>query len=444
MIKVRPFFIGVLCLSANAWSASLVELYHEAMASDPRLAMAESEAAVYQALERNRLGGLLPQAQVSAQGSRNMRESENVLTRTESKDYYFGERYSFSVSQPLFNKPSWDAFRSASKEAEEYETRLKEVRGQIALELTDRYTRVLAAEDAYAYASAERKAAQEQLRQVNARYQRKLAKLTDKLFVEARVDMLLSAELDAQNEVALAREAMSELLGREVSEPFAPLAENVYSSMNIGVLDDWLSKALAANHGLQASRLAVRAAEIRVRQASGQRLPSLSLSLTAQRSDIGFENAQVPQNDTYIAALNFNLPLYSGGQVSAQVAEAQARLGMVQSEYDQTERALRKNVREAHLKARSAQQRVNATEKALLSSEKSYEAQKKGFEYGTVTAVDVLDAAKSLFEAKRDNKQAYYDLMVQSLALYQITGEFSGETIVEFDAWLQKTEQGKR
>ena len=62
---------------------------------------------------------------------------------------------------------------------------------------------------------------------VKARYDRQLAKLTDLLAVEARTDTLLAQELSARNEVLLAREAMSEVLGRTVDEPFASLRQGV-------------------------------------------------------------------------------------------------------------------------------------------------------------------------------------------------------------------------
>jgi outer membrane protein len=84
---------------------------------------------------------------------------------------------------------------------------------------------------------------------------------------------------------------------------------------------------------------------------------------------------------------------------------------------------------------------VDANHKAVVSAERSYEAQQKGFEYGTVTVVDVLNASETLYEARRDYRQAYYDLMVQGLTLSQVAGEFSSEKVSEINGWLDASAQ---
>lgn len=438
----RPFFVALMWMATQAHAADLLELYHETMASDPRLQRAEAESAIYQARQDYTFGALLPQVAAGAQGTSTTttREtSSNLGARLE--DDYNGERYFVTLTQPLYDKTRWEAFRASGKESQQYSARLEEMRSLIAVDLVDRYTKVLAAEDNRAFVAAEREAAEEQLKLVNARYQRQLAKVTDVLSVEARTNVLLSQELDAQNQVAIAREAMSEVLGRDVSEVLAPLKDGFFVDWQLGTLDDWLHKGLANNKSLESSRLAMEAARAGVKQAAGQRHPTVSLTLNAQESDIGYENAAAPKSETYVAAVNLNVPLYSGGQVSARIAEAQARLRLAEQEYELQDRLVRKSVREAFLNTKSARERVDATHKAVLSAEKSYEAQQKGFQYGTVTVVDVLDASQTLYEARRDYRRAYYDLMVQGLTLSQVVGEFSPEKMAEINGWLDASAQ---
>lgn len=439
-LLVGILLVFSLAVAASEEGSSLLDLFHETMASDPRLLRAEAESAIFQAREEASLGALLPQVSLGAQGTRTKRDT---ISGAQPVDYYNGERYYLSVSQSLYNKAGWEAFRSADKESDQYVAILEDTRGVIAVDLADRYTKVLAAEDNLEFVQSERLAAEEQHKLIKARHERQLASITDLLSVEARVDILLSQELDARNQVDLARENMSEILGRAVTEPLASLKEGLYLDWQLGSVDDWLRKGLADNKQLEASKLAVEAARNRVKEASGQRHPSLTLSLNAQQSDIGFENAQTPEAKTYVAAVNLSMPLYSGGQISAEVSEARARLRMVEQEYEQTERQFRKGVREAYLNAQSALQRVTATQKAVQSAAKSYEAQQKGFEYGTVTIVDVLDASQTLFEAKRDFRQAYYDLMVQSLTLQQVAGEFTSGFMAELDGWLTNDSQAE-
>lgn len=430
----------VLFVSLGAHGSTLLDLYHETMASDPRLQRAEAESAVYQARKDYTFGGLLPQVALNAQGSRTARKAPDAQG-LEQEDYYNGERYYVSLAQPLYDKARWEAFRSARKESSQYSARFEETQSLVAVDLVDRYTKVLAAEDNHVFVRAEREAAQEQLKQVSARYKRQLAKITDLLAVEARTNVLLSQELDALNQVSIAREAMSELLGREVTESVATLRDEVDVDWELTGLGEWIKKGLANNKQLQSSRLAVETARGRVKEASAGHHPTVSLNLNAQESDIGYENAQAPKTESYVASVNLTMPIYSGGQVNSRIAEAQARLRMAEQEYEQSERLLRKSIREAFLNANSAMQRVDATHNAVISAEKSYEAQQKGFQYGTVTVVDVLNASETLYEARRDYRQAYYDLMVQGMTLFQVAGEFSPEKMADINGWLTSSEQ---
>ncbi|HLS98977.1 MAG: TolC family outer membrane protein [Porticoccaceae bacterium] len=424
-----------LSLGAFAESSDLVELYTEALGSDPRLMAADAEADIYQAREKYRRGALLPQVSGTAQGTRTGRESPGT-GGDYLREYYDGEKYSLSLTQSLYNKPQWEGYRAARNEADQYAARFEDTENLITVDLVERYTKVLAAEDNLRFVVAEREAAEKQYSQIKARFERQLAMITDVLEVEARVDRLRTEELSARNQVKLTREAMSEMVGREVAEPLAPLREQIFVDWELSSPDPWIERGLNDNSALQAARLSVKAAEAGLRQAKGGRHPTANLQLLAQKSDIGYENAQVPTNEVYVAALNLNVPLFSGGQVSAQVAEARARLRLATQQMEEVERGLRKQIREAFLNAQSASERVVATRKAVASAEKSYEARQKGYQYGTVTVVDVLDAAENLYGAQRDYRQAYYDLMVQGMNLYRTAGSDAPAKVAEINGWL--------
>lgn len=421
-----------LCLGSAVQASSLLDLYQETLESDPRLQVALAESDIFSARERYSRGALLPQVSLSAQGTRTKREVSEVGL----EESYYGERYSAVLRQSLYNKAQWEALRSSRHEADEYLARYEDTEAQVTVDLAERYTRVLATEDNLHFVAAEREAAEAQLRQIRARYERQMAMITDLLEVEARVDRLLTEELEAAHQVQLAREEVSELIGRELEEPLAPLREQILLDIELNAVDEWLTLGLANNHSLSAARLAVEAARAGVREARGRRHPTIDLQLSAQRTDIGYENAQSPEMDVYVAALNLNMPIFSGGQTSAQVAESRARQRLAEQQLEELERRARRDIREAYLTTRSAMERVSASGKAVVSAEKSYEARQRGLQYGTVTAVDVLDAAENLYRAHRDHRQAYYDLMVQFLRLHQTTGMLSPTNVVELDAWL--------
>lgn len=417
-------------------ATTLLDIYREALVSDPRLQVASARRDVFVARKDQSKGAMLPQISSAVQNSRNIRESDNPIFGFKERDLYNGERYSLSISQSLYNKSQWEAFRSSQHEAARYAAEYDSREDIVTVDIVSRYSQVLAAEDNLAFVVAEKEATEKQLKQVRARYDRQMAMITELLDVEARRDALLTDEVMARNEVEQAREAVSELIGRVISEPIAGLKDDIFIDWEFDSADGWIERGLSASPHLAAFREGVSAAQARVREAKGQRHPTVGFQISAQKSDIGFENSQANENDTYVASVNLNIPIYSGGQVSARIAEAKANLRVAQQELEEQERLLKKEIRAAFLNARAAKQRVAATRKEVGSAEKSYDARQKGFEYGTVTVVDVLDASENLFRARRDHRQAYYDLMVQAMSLQQTTGDLNTGHVARVERWL--------
>ena len=73
---------------------------------------------------------------------------------------------------------------------------------------------------------------------------------------------------------------------------------------------------------------------------------------------------------------------------------------------------------------------------AVVSTESALDAIEAGFQVGTRTSVDVLEAQSALFGAKRDYAQARYDYILDILRLKQAAGVLSEEDLAEVNRWL--------
>ena len=60
---------------------------------------------------------------------------------------------------------------------------------------------------------------------------------------------------------------------------------------------------------------------------------------------------------------------------------------------------------------------MQALQQAVKSSQTALEATEAGFEVGTRTTVDVLDARRRLFEAQRDYARSRYDYLINIVRL---------------------------
>ncbi len=424
-------------VSANTYAADLIQLYREARLEDPRVLSAQARAQAGVERQREAFGGLLPQ--ISARGSfnRTHREVETVT------DNFNNESYSLNLSQHLYNKQAWESYRKFRELARQGEFEAVEAQAEATVELATRYFVALASDDELELILAERRATQKNLDRVEALLDRQMAKITDKLDLQARVDALAAQEVEARNRVQLSRQALSEIVGRPVREKLSRIREDVELQVPGESIEQWLERALATNPALKAQEKGLAAADAALRESRGGHYPSLSVNLSAQRSDVGYDNTLAPRSDSYVASLGVQIPLYSGGSTSARVrATYNDRLASEQ-QLEAVRRQVVKETTNAYLTAQSSSERIRASRNALASAEASTLAAEKGFAYGLVNAVDVLTSVQSEYKARRDLLKAQYDFITNLLVLNRWAGQLSEQSIDNVNVWLAHSEQAR-
>ncbi|MDR6677198.1 TolC family outer membrane protein [Pseudomonas oryzihabitans] len=435
VLLVILMYAGRSAISATAIDSSnaldIWQLYQGVMASDPRILGADAQIQAGAGQERSALGQLLPQLRGGASTSR-IKRSEGTQTL-----FYDGQTYNLSLTQALYNPEAWRSFKKYAELTQQYRSQAEDARIQSAVDLAQRYFAVLAAEDELQLAKAERDATRRNLDRVSALFERHLATITDKLQLAARVDSLETAEIESRNQIQVAREALAELLGREVYQPLKRIDERTLFTALPGSEMDWVSAAIAHNPALKARQSALNSAEQAIDEAKAGHLPTLSLAFGAQRSDFAYENVIAPDKvDTLSASVNLQVPLYSGGSVSARTRGLYGSREVAEQDYEALRRQVVKETKTAYLKSYGNLRKIASARKALESAAKSREATEMSFAYGTVTAVDVLDAVRQEYLSRRDYLQAQYDFITNQLVLLRWSGDFSTADIQRVNSWL--------
>ena len=79
---------------------------------------------------------------------------------------------------------------------------------------------------------------------------------------------------------------------------------------------------------------------------------------------------------------------------------------------------------------------MKALSQALVSNQSALEATELGYRVGTRTSVDVLDAERELFRAKRNLATARYDYVLNVLRLEQASGQLAEDDLSRVNGWL--------
>lgn len=417
-------------VSAKLYSADLLQLYGESRLEDPRVLAAYARRQLGAEQEREAFGSLLPQVTASAGANRIKQVNEQV------NQIYNSENYSIGLSQVLYNKASWENYRKYQSMAKQSASEADEAQAEATVDLAQRYFAALAADDELELVQAERRATQKNLDQIEAMYKRQLAMITDLLELRARVDSLAAQEVDASNQVRLSRAALSEIVGRPVTERLSRVRNDVQLKVSEQSLESWVELAQSQNPNIQANLSAVEAAEAGVRGGKGGHYPTLSLNLNAQNTNEGYNNSLAPKTDSYVAGVQLSVPIYSGGSTSARARGLYQQQVAAEQQLEAARRQVVKETINAYLTADSSVEKIRANRNALASAEQSRVASEKAFKYGVVNAVDVLTSVQNEFKARRDLLKTQYDFITNLFILNRWAGKLSSESVESVNVWL--------
>jgi len=417
-------------VNASTFSTDLMQLYREARLEDPQIVASHARAQAGQEHQREAMGALLPQLSLNA-GTNRIHQDSDLITRS-----FDSENYSLVLRQYLYNKAAWENYQKFKSLARQSESQALDAQAEATVELARRYFLALAAEDELELVRAERQTTQRSLDRVSALYDKQMALITDQLDLKARVDLLAAQELDARNQASISREALAEIVGRPVKERLNRIRDDVQLQVSAQSLDAWIRDGIALNPALKANESGVEAAGAALRSGKGGHYPTVSLNLSAQQTNEGYNNSLAPRTDSYVAGIGIQVPLYSGGSTSARVRGLYQDQIVAEQELEAIRRRVVKEITSAYLTANSNGEKIGANRLALSSAQLSRVAAEKALSYGMVNSVDVLASVRNEFRARRDLLKTQYDFLSNVLTLNRWAGKAPTDSIENVNAWL--------
>jgi outer membrane protein len=202
------------------------------------------------------------------------------------------------------------------------------------------------------------------------------------------------------------------------------------------------------NLALVSSRLAADIARDNVRSAFGAHFPTLDLVATKSKNSSNGESinravVQPPdpidtENDGDQVQLQINVPIFAGGGTQSRVRQSEFQWQAARERFERVSRQTERAARDAYLGVISEISRVNALRQALESSQTALKATEAGYEVGTRTAVDVLDARRILVQAQTNFARSKYDYILNVIRLRSAAGNLDRKTLDEINGWLDE------
>ncbi|MFT4564713.1 MAG: outer membrane protein [Gammaproteobacteria bacterium] len=348
---------------------------------------------------------------------------------------YTGRQFRISLNQPVFHFDSYMKIDQADLRLQQANYELAAAQQALIIRVAEQYFDVLAAQDNLDFATAEKQSLNGQLIQAQQRFEVGLIAITDVQEAQAGYDRATASQIIAENELDNSREALRETT-QVYYDKLATLGDTIQlTPPEPSDIEAWTQTALEQNLEISAANTASEIAQKEIRVQSSGHFPTIDLvgshGFNAQGGRFG--GSKVTQGDI---ALELNVPLYQGGRVNSRTRQASHEHNAALQRLEQARRAVFRETRQAYLGVIAQISTVKALRQAVLSSSTAVDSTRAGFEVGTRTAVDVVDAERGLFEARRDFSRARYDYILDILRLKQAAGTLDDEDLAVANSWL--------
>ena len=414
-----------------AETLDLAAAYRLAEQNDP--AFQEARAARDAALQTVSIAraGLRPS--VSGGGSGGF-EHQDVDEPPLGSDTFSRFSLSLDVTQPLYRTERIIRLGQARTTEERAEIDYAASGQDLIVRVAEGYFGVLDAIDEYRFAQTNREAIAQQLRQAQQRFEVGLIAITDVEEAKSRFDLASARELRAKNDLDNAREALRETTG-EYPEELAALGGAIPLAIpEPADIDEWTRTAVERNLAVQSAGFAAAIAKDGIRLAGTGRAPTVDLVGQASLTDVNNDPGREATSGSILLRLQW--PIYTGGKVPADTEQARARHREAVHGLERARRATVRQTRQAYLGVASGIAQIGALEQAVTSSRSALDAVEAGFQVGTRTSVDVLDAQSDLFQARNDLASARYEYILNALRLRWAAGTLVPRDLETINEWL--------
>jgi len=430
MKKMIPL---VLCLVATpALAMDLLETYRLALASDPAWRATLDTYLADQQNEGLAYGTLLPSVGLTGSMSRN-RFDPDVSSKNVS---YTNKQAAVSVRQPLFRPELWARYQQAKVSSSLNDAKLQVEQQNFIQKVAEAYFNVLRAEATVEALQAEERALARQRTMMNERFKAGLIARTDVTESLAQYQNAVANRIAGDTAVISAKETLSAILGQPIDTLAALRADIQYQAPFPTEMTAWVDLARQRNPQVEAARYAYQAALRNQEVQRAGRLPKLDFVGNAVWNKQGLPTQAASDGKSLSAGLELSVPLYTGGQTSLAIRQANHQADAAHNQIESAERQVIAQARSSFLNLQADRSRLEARQEAVRSGETVAEASQVGYELGVRNIVDVLLAQRNAFAARRDYVNSRYDYVINVVRLRAAAGQLSANDLAEINQWL--------
>ncbi|MBM3770393.1 MAG: TolC family protein [Acidimicrobiia bacterium] len=222
----------------------------------------------------------------------------------------------------------------------------------------------------------------------------------------------------------VAEAALARLVGLPPGTSIRPTEALASPETGPPSFDTLLTEARERRSDRRALSERVSAAGVRVQAVAAGRRPTIGVGAGV---DYASPNPRIfprqsPWRTSWDASVNVDWPLFDGGRVDAEVAEAVAACLTAEARLAEFDSMLGLEIRQRLSELSSGRAVVTAADASIRAVTEAHRVLRERFAAGVATSTDVLDAEHSILQAELDRAQAITALRISEAGLARAMG----------------------
>ncbi|TBR36327.1 MULTISPECIES: TolC family outer membrane protein [Dyella] len=451
-LKLLTLALALTTFPLVGHSEDLLDAYREARANDPVLSQSDAQRLATGEGVNQARALLLPQvngtygiSQTTGGRSVNTDPVTGIVTIGSDKLGHSRTRnLSGTLTQSVIDMSLWAGLKTAqsqrSAQDEQYEAALQ----ALYVRVTTAYFGVLTAQDQLTFAQANEEAYKQAYEQSDQRFKVGLSAVTDVYQAKSYYELAKAQTISAQNTLNDSREALTQITGKPTGELKKLREELPMDAPTPADPNQWVEQALKNNPLVLSQQYSVDAAEHSVNQARSGHLPTIDASVNYGKSGTWYKNgtpaAIAAQNEVSggtTVGLTLRVPIFAGGATQSRVRQSIYERDAAQDSLESQRRQVSRDTLNFYRSVGAGILQVQANKASVDSGQKALEATRAGFDVGTQTMLNVLNAIQTLTQAESSYSQARHQFILNKLQLKQAAGTIDLKDLEGVNTLLQ-------
>jgi outer membrane protein len=430
----------LLTMSMVVQAEDLMQIYRKALLNDPEILGAQYARAAANESAEEAVGKMYPQVAFEysrASIEQEITDSDNPF-QPEDEDDYPTEDYSLTLTQPLYNRALYTGYQQAKTDIQRADAEFASKQQDLILRAAQAYLEVLAASDEVGFTGAEKLAVGKQLELVQSMMISGMARKTELYDARARYASVEADEIGATSTLDDKLQALREMVGELEGDLLTLKTELDLVKPDPLDPESWMQAAVEQNPRVLLQLKTVQVSRYEVMLQKAGHMPTVDLTARYNESDSeGSLFGGGNEVETSNVMLRLNVPIYQGGIVNSRTRRSQQLHQKAMQDLTAIQRSVQRAARAAYYGIISAISKVNALDKSVSAQQLALQSKQQGNRSGLYTSLDVIDAERDVYEAKRNYARARYEYLLNTLRLKHAVGTLSEADVESINVWLR-------